>query len=128
MAEYKEADKESINQAIIEIQEEMEGLRSALAALDSEPAQEVSGGGARAVAQTNTKKAKKSRKRAPRGQRREQILSTIKSHPGIKAAQLARDVDAQPSAVHQILKKLVDAGDIKKNADKGYEVAEEANL
>ena len=96
MAEYKEAVKESINQAIIEIQEEMEGLRSALSAL--------------------------------RGQRREQILSTIKSHPGIKAAQLARDVDAQPSAVHQILKKLVDAGDIKKNADKGYEVAEEANL
>ena len=36
MAEYKEAVKESINQAIIEIQEEMEGLRSALAALDSE--------------------------------------------------------------------------------------------
>lgn len=45
------------------------------------------------------------RKRAPRGRRREELLSAIKVDPGARPVELARSIGVPPSQVHGLIAK-----------------------
>jgi hypothetical protein len=48
---------------------------------------------------------RKSAGRAPRGQRREQLLAAIKASPGARAADLAKAIGVKPTQVHALIAK-----------------------
>lgn len=58
-------------------------------------------------AATRRKRARRKGKgaRAPRGQRREQLLAAIKASPGARPADLARSMGVKPSQVHALIRK-----------------------
>ena len=62
---------------------------------------------------------RKSIKRAPRGQRREQFLAAVKAKPGARVPDLARQIDISPNQGHALAKRLHKEGAIRKRG-KGY--------
>jgi hypothetical protein len=48
---------------------------------------------------------RKSSKRAPRGQRREQLLAAIKATPGARPSELAKSIGVKPTQVHALIAK-----------------------
>ena len=58
-----------------------------------------------APAKRRTARHRKSTKRAPRGQRREQLLAALKANPGARAAELARSMKVKPTQVHALIHK-----------------------
>lgn len=44
-------------------------------------------------------------KRAPRGQRREQLLAAIKASPGARPSELAKAIGVKPAQVHALIAK-----------------------
>src|SRR5262249_11943077 len=53
---------------------------------------------------TTGKRKTRAAARAPRGQRREQLLGEIKVKPGISAAELAREIGISANQVHGLIK------------------------
>jgi hypothetical protein len=52
-----------------------------------------------------TLRKRKSAKRAPRGQRREQLLAAIKADPGARPSDLAKAIGIKPTQVHALIAK-----------------------
>jgi hypothetical protein len=52
-----------------------------------------------------TPRKRKSSKRAPRGQRREQLLAAIKANPGTRPTDLAKAIGIKPTQVHALIAK-----------------------
>jgi hypothetical protein len=50
---------------------------------------------------------RKATKRAPRGQRREQLLAAIDAGPGSRPSELAKTMKVKPTQVHALLAKLL---------------------
>lgn len=48
---------------------------------------------------------RKSSKRAPRGQRREQLLAAIKANPGARPSELAKAIGVKSTQVHALIAK-----------------------
>ena len=105
-----------------EIEEEREQLIATIAQLDR------IGAGA-APPRTPRKATRKStasrrgrrsgaRKRAPRGKREEQLLSSISAHPDFRVADHAREVGVKPQQLYPILNRLKAENRITKKDDK----------
>lgn len=62
---------------------------------------------------------RKAAKRAPRGQRREQLLAAIKANPGARPVGLAEAIGVKPTQVHALIAKLRAEKSIVKHG-KGY--------
>ena len=58
------------------------------------------------------------RKRAPRGKREEQLLSSITAHPDFRVADHAREVGVKPQQLYPILNRLLEREAITKQDDK----------
>ena len=58
------------------------------------------------------------RKRAPRGKREEQLLSSITAHPDFRVADHAREVGVKPQQLYPILNRLLEREAITKKDDK----------
>lgn len=58
-----------------------------------------------AAAPSPSKRARRKRKaaRAPRGQRREQLLAAIKANPGARPVELAGAIGVKPAQVHNLI-------------------------
>lgn len=48
---------------------------------------------------------RKSAKRTPRGQRREQLLAAVKASPGARPSELAKSIGVKPTQVHALIAK-----------------------
>lgn len=62
-------------------------------------------------------KAKSSGKRAPRGQREKQLLSSIQKNPNYKAADHAKAIGVTPNQVYGLVSKLTKEKKVKKDKD-----------
>jgi hypothetical protein len=114
-----ETSRKEIKARILDLKSEINRLDSALELIGGETAP-VRGSHADQRANIAGQSKKASASRVPRGRRTEQVLSIIANDPGVKASQVARACVMHPSAVHPILKKLVDAGAVDKSDEKGY--------
>lgn len=115
-----ETSKKEIKARISDLKSEIKRLESALELIGGEVASSEKASAAKKKANIADNLKKSSAGRAPRGQRREQVLSVISENSGIKASQIARECDMLPSAVHPILKKLTASGSVVKADDKSY--------
>jgi hypothetical protein len=52
-----------------------------------------------------TPRKRKTAKRAPRGRRREQLLTAIKAVPGARPSELANSIGVKPAQVHALIAK-----------------------
>ena len=97
---------------ITEIHTEEQKLRAALTELGGEaaPVHRPRKAGAR---------KRKARKRAPRGQRREEVLAAAKKMPGASAADLGREVGISTNQTYALVQRLLKEGQLKKQG-KGY--------
>jgi len=107
-----------------EIEEEREQLIATIAQLDR-----IGAGAGAAPSRTPKKSTRKStasrrgrrsgaRKRAPRGKREEQLLSSISAHPDFRVADHAREVGVKPQQLYPILNRLKAENRITKKDDK----------
>lgn len=62
---------------------------------------------------------KRGKKRARRGQRREQFIETVREKPGITVAEIAKKIGIAPSPLYALARQLVKDGEIKKDGT-GY--------
>ena len=58
------------------------------------------------------------RKRAPRGKREQQLLTSIGAHPEFRVADHAREVGVKPQQLYPILRRLSEKGAIVKKDSK----------
>jgi IclR helix-turn-helix domain len=98
------------------LQREKATLERALADLDTKPA--------------NGKSAKAPRRRnasgrAPRGERRKQVLKRLEDQPGSRPSEIARAIGTSPNQVHGIIAKLRREKLVKKQG-RGYAVSKAA--
>ena len=99
--------REAIESRIREIEEETKRLRGVVAELiggDHRPT--VRRGGSR----PRRWGARRRRKVAPRGQRREQLLAHLEQNPGAKPAEIARAMGTTPANVQNVLRKARQEG------------------
>jgi len=104
-----------------EIEEEREQLIATIAQLDR-----IGAGAGSAPPRKSTRKSTASRrgrrsgarKRAPRGKREEQLLSSISAHPDFRVADHAREVGVKPQQLYPILNRLKAENRITKKDDK----------
>jgi transposase len=66
--------------------------------------------------------AKHTTKRAPRGQRRSQLLAVVKEHPGVTASQLASQIGISTNQAYALATRLHKEGLLSKR-NRGYHVA-----
>lgn len=111
MSEVLESARRMIGARIGEIDAEVTRLRGVLANLDG-------GEGIGGTTATGRRKARR-RKRAPRGQRRQQVLDGVKKSPGATAAELGREIGISTNQAYALAQRLVKDGKIKKQG-KGY--------
>ena len=112
MSEVLESVRSMIEARIGEIDAELAKLHRALASLD--------GDGTRSDTRTATRRHKpRRRKRAPHGQRREQLLAALRRSPGASAAELGREIGISTTQAYALAQRLVADGEIKKRG-KGY--------
>ncbi len=97
MTEVLNEARAMIERRIAELDQERRSLEAALKELDK---------GRPARTGRRRRSARKTKPKAGKGQRREEVVATVKGQPGITAAELAREIGASPSQVHQILKAL----------------------
>ena len=93
--------RELIQSRLAELDTEAKDLERALVSLGEKVARR-SGRPRKASA---VKHRRKTGGRAPRGQRREQLLAAIKANPGARPAELAREVGISANQVHGLIKK-----------------------
>lgn len=66
---------------------------------------------------------RRTRKRAPRGQREKQLLDSIRKHPDYKQADHAREIGVEPNQVYGLVNRLSKDGRVKKSKDGKLSVA-----
>lgn len=89
-----------IQARLAELDSEAAGLERALASLGEGAAPKRSRPPKRSDAKPRRKTG-----RAPRGQRREQLLAAVKANPATRPADLAREVGVAPAQVHDLIRK-----------------------
>ncbi len=105
--------------------EEIPRLESVLAALDAaggaqteRAAPRTSGGRgrprSRGPAAATTSRASRPRRRARRGQRREEFLQLVKGHPEITIAEAARQIGVSPPQISTLVRRLEEEGVIQR--------------
>jgi hypothetical protein len=105
--------RQLIQSRLADLDAEAKQLRGALASLGEGSARKRRPGRPRksapaAAAPPKRKRASRNRnsgKRAPRGQRREQLLAAIKSNPGARPAELAKSIGVKSTQVHALIAK-----------------------
>lgn len=110
-----------------ELREELGHLERALQQLDGVEATGSKAPGKRRRAKGKGRPSSKGQgnrksQRAPRGQRRKQLLDAIKAKPGSTGAELAKAIGAQSSQVYGLLSKAQAEKAIVKDG-KGYRLA-----
>jgi predicted Rossmann fold nucleotide-binding protein DprA/Smf involved in DNA uptake len=98
--------KKAIEERVREIDAERKQLETALQALTGEdgkpkPRRRASNG-------------RRRRKQAPRGQRRTQVMASLKKSPGLRPRDLAKKHGMASSQVSTLLKQLTEAGEVEK--------------
>ena len=89
--------------------EERDRIRAGLEALESS-----NGQGARLKTGGGARRRRGSSGRAGRGQRRDQLLKTLRDEPGLRPSDAARRLGMQPSQLHSLAKKLEGEGAVEK--------------
>jgi hypothetical protein len=103
------AARQLIQSRLVELDAEASSLRKALASLGERPAPRRRPGRPKAASAAPAKSKpraagkRKNSKRAPRGQRREQLLGAIKANPGARPADLAREIGISANQVHVLI-------------------------
>ena len=117
MSEIIESARKMIESRLREIDSEASGLSRALQSLgDNHDAPTK-----RPVKRRKRSGAKKSGRRAPRGQRREQFLAAVKKNPGAKASEIAKQLGISANQAHTLARRLHKQKAIRKSG-KGYQV------
>lgn len=102
-----------IEERLHELEDEAKKLRDALARL---------------AHQDGRKRKKRSgrptTKRAPRGERQRQLLTSIENHPDYKPSEHAKAMKVSPNQVYALARKLHDEGKITKTAKGTYRLKE----
>jgi sugar-specific transcriptional regulator TrmB len=101
---------EEIDRQLAEVQplmREQEQIRAALA-------RPPFAGNSRPVSAPTRPSSRKSRRRAPRGQNREAILSVVSSRPGVSATEIAEVTKISRAVTYNTLAKLVSRGEVAK--------------
>jgi len=91
---------------------EYERLQGALAALDARDAPQKRERGRRPTQTARRKQGTK--RRAGRGQRKEQLLRVVGEEPGLRPSEAARRVGIQPSQLHTLARGLQEEGSIER--------------
>ena len=98
-----------IEERLHELQDEAKKLRESLAGLVHLDGREP-----------KTKPARRTAKRAPRGERQRQLLASIDKHPDFKPSEHAKAMKVSPSQVYGLARNLQDEGQITKTAKGTY--------
>ena len=123
MADAINTAREAIESRIREIEEETKRLRGVVAELiggDHRPT--VRRGGSR----PRRWGARRRRKVAPRGQRREQLLVHLEQNPGAKPAEIARAIGTTSANVQNVLRKAREDKVVRRRSGGGYALANRA--
>jgi hypothetical protein len=113
-----------LEKRLAEIDAERDQLKAAIKQLEavagtsSQPASKSSRNSA---SRTRSKGSTGSRKRARRGQREKQLLSSIKANPDYRVSDHARQVGVSPQQLYPLLNRLV-AKDVVVKKDSRYRV------
>jgi MarR family len=123
MPDHIERARRLIVSRLDELGAERRRLEAALRSMGEQDSSKPRRGRPRKSAGARKPTAPRGRKaaRAPRGQRRADLLTAIAANPGARPAELARQIGAGSSQVHALLAKLVAEKLIIKR-DKGYVV------
>src|SRR4051794_12203907 len=113
MSEAIESARRVIEKRLNEIEDEASGLRQALGGLGGSTA-----GPVRPRPGTGTK-ARKARRRAPRGQRQKEVLEAAGKQPGSTAAEVGRAIGISTNQAYALCKRMLKSGELKKKG-KGY--------
>ena len=112
-----------IEARLAELEQEREQLRGALESL--------SPGNARPAKPRTSRRSSRSRgshrsggKRAARGQRQQEFLSDLSSHPGATMTEIARRIGVSPQQLYPIAHRLESSGAIVKT-ESGYRAAKD---
>jgi hypothetical protein len=105
-----------ITERLGEIETESKQLQRALASLRGRPA---------ARTRRSPSRSASVRSRAPRGERRRQVLDHLKHNAGATPVEIGKAIDASPNQVHGIVRKLRDEKLLRKSG-KGYKLREPA--
>jgi hypothetical protein len=106
-----DAARKLIQSRLAELDAEARDLERALASLGELSAPRRRRGRPKKAAAAPTKakpraaRKRKSSKRAPRGQRREQLLAAVKANPGARPSELAREIGIPASQLHSLIEK-----------------------
>jgi predicted ArsR family transcriptional regulator len=68
-----------------------------------------------ALRQTRPGPRRRPRKRAPRGQRREQFLAAVSSKPGSTATELGKEIGISTNQAYALGQRLLKDGEVKKS-------------
>ena len=113
MPDVLDAARQLISSRLADLDAEAKQLERALAGLGEGSARKRRPGRPRksapvAAAPSKRKPSRRKRqssKRAPRGQRREQLLAAIKANPGTRPSELAKEMGIRPTQVHALIAK-----------------------
>ena len=100
-----------IEEGLHELEDEAKKLRESLAGLVHLDGREP-----------KTKPARRTAKRAPRGERQRQLLASIEKHPDFKPSEHAKAMKVSPNQVYALASKLQDEGKITKTAKGTYKI------
>jgi hypothetical protein len=117
MADAITTAREAIERRIQEIEEEAARLRNALAALvgsDGGP------GTGRGTSGSRRSPRRRRRSVAPRGKRREQLVSHLEKNPGAKPSEIAKAIGTTPANVQNILRGARQDKVVRRNRGGGY--------
>ncbi len=95
---------------------EYERLERALAALDVAEGRDVAPPPAKTAGRRRSPGPGAPRRRAPRGQNRERVVSAVQARPGATAADIARASGVGRAVVYNLLSRLVASGELEKEA------------
>jgi hypothetical protein len=114
MADTIDAARQLIRSRLADLDAEAKSLERALASLGqgsahkrrrARPRRSAPVAAAPPQPRRRASRKRKSSKRAPRGQRREQLLAAIKATPGARPAELAKSIGVKSTQVHTLIAK-----------------------
>ena len=100
-----------IEERLHELEDEARKLREALAKLAHHDGRKP-----------KSKPARRTSKRAPRGERQSQLLASIEKHPDFKPSEHAKAMKVSPNQVYGLARKLQADGKITKTATGTYKL------
>ena len=114
MTDTLEQARKVLKQRIAEIDDERGRLERALAELGSGSSGTRRSGRTSAAKPRGRSRSRSTGKRAPRGQREDQLLSSIRSNPDYRVSQHAREIGVSAQQLYPLLRRLSDKSLISK--------------